>query len=123
MRQCKRGVIATVLLVVMGVSTSAFADGVVRGKITRLSGVGAGNTTPKVEIGVAPESSSALPNGTGNCQTPPSQAVTLYLMPTNPSYKSILAILLTAAATKKMVGLDALMDNKSCQVQNGYGEF
>lgn len=108
--------------------TSAFpawADGVVRGKVLRLLGVGAGDTTTKVEIAVAPESPSALPDGSGNCQLakPGSQVVTLYLLPANPSYKAILAILLSGAMAKKTVGLHALMNNGSCQVQNAYAEY
>lgn len=116
------------LAMVLAWAAVAHADGVVRGTVKRLNGIGSGNSTPKVEVSVAPESPTALPDGTGNCQlaknvNPPSDGVTLYLMPSNPQYKSILAILMTAATTKKIIGAQAIMNNGSCFIENAYAEF
>lgn len=122
-RTMKISKIAMTILFLTYASTS-FADGVVRGKVLRILGYGAGNITQKVEINVMPESSSALPDGSGNCGFKKNgDGVTLYLLASNPQYKSILAILLTGASSKKTAGLDATMNDGSCAVQNAYVEF
>lgn len=113
----------TIVAIMLLISSNSFADGVIRGTVKRLNGVGAGDTTAKVEVSIAPESISALPDGAGNCLQGPkdNQGIVVYLMPTNPSFKSILPILLTAGATKKIAGVDT--QTNGCFIKNGYIEY